>query len=87
MVENVKGVVEVVTLVVVAVLCGCADSTSLTPLDVRAELNQQRAALAIIARAGDAGAIESLAESVYCGAGGTLRRAGEPSLDAGVPCP
>jgi hypothetical protein len=71
------------------VLIGCGSGTSLAPVDVRAQQNQQRAALAILARAAgtDAGAIESLAESIYCGAGGTLRRAGQSPLDAGVPCP
>jgi hypothetical protein len=79
-----------VLLLVVLANCGCGGaSTSLAPIDVRAQQNQQRAALAILAHTAgtDAGAIESLAESVYCGAGGTLRRAGQSTIDAGVPCP
>jgi hypothetical protein len=77
-----------VLLLVVLANCGCGGaSTSLAPIDVRAQQNQQRAALAILAHVADAGAIESLAESIYCGAGGTLRRASQPTVDAGVPCP
>lgn len=90
------------TAAVAAALAGCG-GTSLAPLDARALLNQQRAAAAILSHlegleggtvplAGDAGsvnvgAVRSLAESVYCGAGGTLRRAGKAPLDGGVPCP
>jgi hypothetical protein len=79
-----------VLIVVLVLASGCGGaSTSLAPIDVRAQQNQQRAALAILAHTAgtDAGAIESLAESVYCGAGGTLRRAGQSTIDAGVPCP
>jgi hypothetical protein len=69
------------------VLCaGCGGGTALAPVDARAELNQQRAAVAIIARS-DGGAVESLAGAIYCSAGGTLRRAGAPQMDAGVACP
>jgi hypothetical protein len=83
------GAVAVLAATVLVFADGCSTSTSLAPIDVRAQQNQQRAALAILARTAgtDAGAIESLAESVYCGAGGTLRRAGQSTIDAGVPCP
>jgi hypothetical protein len=72
-----------------ALLAGCGGGTSLAPVDARAEQNQQRAALAQLAHleGADAGAVKSLAESIYCSAGGTLRRAGEPTVDASVPCP
>jgi hypothetical protein len=72
-----------------AAVWACSETTSLAPLDVRAQQNQQRAALAILAhlKGTDAGAIESLAESIYCGAGGILRRAGDSAIDAGIPCP
>lgn len=71
-----------------ALLCACG-GTSLSALDERAIRNQQFAAAAIEvhARALDAGNIEILAEGVYCGAGGVLRRAGKPTADASVPCP
>ena len=68
-----------------------ACGTHLPAVSARAELNQQRAAEAITARAevtcSDPGPIKSLAEVVYCSAGGNLRRAGLPSEDAGIPCP
>lgn len=80
------------------VLAGCGGGTSLAPIDVRAQTNQQKAAEAQIAHldgvadggcltAQDLGAIESLAEAVYCGAGGTLKRAGQASEEAGISCP
>lgn len=74
--------------IAIALVAGCG-GTSLTPLDERAIRNQQFAAAAIEAhaRALDAGNIEILAEGVYCGAGGVLRRAGKLTADASVPCP
>lgn len=85
-------------LLLVMALAGCGGGTSLEPVSARAELNQQRAAEAIIAHlqgldAGgcvtpkDLGAVESLAEAVYCSAGGNLQRASQPHEDAGVSCP
>lgn len=68
-----------------AALSACG--THLSAVDQRALQNEQFAAKAITARATD-GAIVSLAEAVFCSAGGTLKRAGKPSAaDAGIPCP
>jgi hypothetical protein len=64
----------------------CSSGTRLSPVDARAELNQQRAAVAMLSHV-DGGPAAALAEAVYCSAGGTLRRAGAPQMDAGVPCP
>jgi hypothetical protein len=65
---------------------GCGGGgTRLTALDARAELNQQRAAFALIQRI-DGGAGTSLAEAIYCSARGTLVRAGAPTMDGGIPC-
>ena len=80
-------------LFLVMALAGCGGGTSLEPVSARAELNQQRAALAIIARVdgqcsdAGAGALQSLAEAIYCSAGGNLGRAKLPSEDAGISCP
>lgn len=63
-----------------------ACGTHLNSVDTRALLNEQRAAKNIEMRT-DAGAVVSLAEAIYCSAGGTLRRAGKPSDDGGIPCP
>jgi hypothetical protein len=86
-------------LTIVLLLMACGGSTSLAPIDLRAQTNQQKAAEAQISHlqgvpdggclsAGDLGAIESLAEAIYCGAGGTIQRAGLTSTeDAGITCP
>ena len=66
-------------------VAACA-STRLEAVDARAVLDQQYAAQAILTRV-DGGPVASLAEAIYCSAGGTLHRAGLPSADGGVPCP
>ena len=82
---------KTLALILTSLLLSCGGSTTLEPVSARAERNQQLAAEAIIARVqsqcGDAGAIESLAETIYCSAGGNLKRAGQPTEDAGIPCP
>jgi hypothetical protein len=76
--------------IVLILLAGCG-GTHLEAIDVRAETNQQAAAAAIETRAQtqcqDPGGIQSLAESIWCSAGGTLQRAGQPAVEGGVPCP
>jgi hypothetical protein len=77
--------IRIVTLVGVLVSGACG-GPYLQLVDTRAEINQERAALAILQRT-DGGAISSLAEAIYCSARGTLLRGGIPCMDAGVPCP
>ena len=64
--------------------CG---GTSLSALDARAVLNQQRACEAIANRAIDNGAIQSLAEACQCGAVGILKRAGKTFDEPAISCP
>src|SRR5271157_2318594 len=74
-------VVGLLALVLVACvgLFGCG-GTHLEAVDQRALLNEQKASKAIIVRS-DSGAIQSLAEVIFCSAGATLHRAGAPSED------
>lgn len=69
---------------------GC--SGGLSDVDVGAMHNQQAAAVFINNRlegldAGSIGAIRTLDEGIFCSAGGVLRRAGQPTSEAGIPCP
>lgn len=71
----------------IATACG-STNTFLAPVDARAVRNQQRAVeFLLLDLPPDAGQARQWAETIYCGAGGTLQRAGLPREDAGIACP